>query len=139
MAGFEIVSLRFRIPEVGIELDAIANGASGQAYAFEFKGSWNINRPGAKRTDTAKKAIANGALFLVCKEHETMPPIILLTSHMPERGAGAQMIDAAMRHGILLDVLLDRDGAALQWYSNAGAEDIEQLLQRRIARQFAAV
>lgn len=132
MAGFEIKTLRYRIPEVGIEIDAIANGSGGQAYAFEFKGSWNMSRPGAQRTDTAKKAIANGALFLCSEEAQIMPPIILMTSHMPDRGAGLQMIEAALRYGILLDVLTDRDGAALQCYSEAGAEQVEEKLRQRM-------
>jgi hypothetical protein len=42
-------------------------------------------------------------------------------------------IEAALRYGILLDVLTDRDGAALQWYSEAGAEQVEEKLRRQMA------
>lgn len=129
--GFEIVNLRYKVPHVGVEVDAIANGRAGLSYAFEFKGSWALHRPGAQRTDTVKKAIANGALFNCSEEADFIQPIIFLTSHMPDAGAGLEMIETAIRKGILLDVLLDRDGKSLAWYSNATAADIVNLLRER--------
>lgn len=129
MAGFDIVKLEYNVPEVGITLDALVNGRAGQAYAFEFKGSWNVKRPGLQRTDTAKKAIANGALFNCSIESEIIPPMLVLTTHMPEAGDGLRMIQTAIRRGILLDVLLASEGRRLEWYSDATAEDVELRLR----------
>ncbi|MGH9031520.1 MAG: hypothetical protein ACRDZV_05265, partial [Acidimicrobiia bacterium] len=49
--------------EVGVEIDREAVGPSGRTVWFEYKGSIQGVRPGLMRTDTVKKAIANGALL----------------------------------------------------------------------------
>lgn len=130
-AGFEITDLRYKVPHIGVEIDALANGRAGLSFAFEFKGSWAVRRPGAQRTDTVKKAVCNGALFNCSEEADIILPIIFLTSHLPDKGAGLEMIVTAVQKGILLDVLLERDGKSLEWYSDATAEDIKELLRKR--------
>lgn len=134
-AGFEVAEIAFKIKEIGVELDAIANNKRGIAIAFEFKGSWNLERPGSQRTDTVKKAIANGALFKVSEYAEVFPPILLLTSHLPDDGAALRMIETAIGHGILLDVIVERDGDSLAWYANAEAADIQERLFERQQKQ----
>lgn len=87
---------------VGIEIDREAVSASGRVVWFEYKGSIQGSRPGLMRTDTLKKAIANGALL---HDLEDRPPFVVLTSHLPEAGAGAAMLAVALRLGYLDDVI----------------------------------
>ncbi len=54
------------------------------------------------RTDTLKKAIANGALLAAVPEH---PPYIVLTSHLPDAGAGLAMLGTAFALGYFADVV----------------------------------
>ncbi|HUS62293.1 MAG TPA: hypothetical protein VMY34_08855, partial [Acidimicrobiales bacterium] len=59
-------------------------------------------RPGLLRTDTLKKAVANGALLRALPEH---PPYIVLTSHAPSTGSGAAMLRSALELGYFDDVI----------------------------------
>jgi hypothetical protein len=54
------------------------------------------------RTDTLKKAIANGALLAAMEDH---PPYVVLTSHLPEAGAGLAMLRSALELGYFADVV----------------------------------
>lgn len=99
--GFTLKGRRV-LAEVGVEIDQEAVSPSGATVWFEYKGSVQGNRPGLRRTDTLKKAIANGALL------RSMPdpaPYIVVTSHLPEAGSGAAMLDAALRLRYLADVI----------------------------------
>jgi len=93
---------RVVVPEAGIEIDQEAVAPSGRTIWFEYKGSLQGHRPGLLRTDTLKKAIANGALLGAVAGH---PPFVVLTSHLPEAGAGLAMLDAARVLGFLHDVI----------------------------------
>ncbi len=93
---------RLVIPDVGVEIDRVAESPRGNIIWFEFKGSVRGDRPGLRRTDTLKKAIANGALLRDLPERK---PFIVLTSHLPEHGAGVAMLNAAKRLGYLADVI----------------------------------
>lgn len=88
--------------EVGVEIDREAVGPSGRTVWFEYKGSIQGVRPGLMRTDTVKKAIANGALLRAVPEH---PPYVVLTSHLPTSGAAFAMLGAARRLGYFGDVV----------------------------------
>src|SRR3954454_24127852 len=57
--GFELKGRRV-LTEVGVEIDQEAVSPSGTTVWFEYKGSIQGKRPGLIRTDTLKKAIANG-------------------------------------------------------------------------------
>ena len=76
--------------------------ARGRTIWFEYKGSVQGSRPGLMRTDTLKKAIANGALL---RALEDRPPFVVLTSHLPEAGAGLAMLEQARQLGYLDDVI----------------------------------
>lgn len=76
--------------------------AHGRTIWFEYKGSVQGSRPGLMRTDTLKKAIANGALL---RALEDRPPFVVLTSHLPEAGAGLAMLEQARQLGYLDDVI----------------------------------
>ena len=93
---------RTLIADVGVENDCVATSPGGNAIWFEFKGSVQGARPGLLRTDTLKKAIANGALLA----GEPMRcPFIVLTSHLPVVGAAAAMLQTALRLKYLDDVI----------------------------------
>ncbi len=88
--------------DIGVEIDQVAIAPSGRRVWFEYKGSFQGSRPGLLRTDTLKKAIANGALVGTLAEH---PPFVVLTSHLPEAGSGLSMLRAALAAGILADAI----------------------------------
>src|SRR6266568_6336792 len=83
-SGFELRG-RVALHEVGVEVDREAVSPGGRSVWFEYKGSIQGARPGLIRTDTLKKAIANGALLGAVEDH---PPYVILTSHLPASGSG---------------------------------------------------
>lgn len=99
--GFTLLG-SLNITDVGVEVDRVATAPSGRAVWFEYKGSIQGSRPGLLRTDTLKKAIANGALLQVIGERQ---PFVVLTSHLPTAGAGAAMMRTALSAGYLDDVI----------------------------------
>jgi hypothetical protein len=111
---FEVSERPFRVPEVGIEMDAwVTSRNTGLTYWCEFKGSWNGPRPGMMRTDTAKKALADVLLLYVAPYD--FPPCIVLTSHMPVVGSsGHRMIATALEAGALFDIFCLSDPADMR-------------------------
>lgn len=99
--GFELAG-RLLLADVGVEVDRVARSPGGRRVWFEYKGSVQGHRPGLLRTDTLKKAIANGALLQAVDERS---PYIVLTSHLPEGGAGLAMLRTAVAAGYLDDVI----------------------------------
>ena len=99
-----------RRPDIGVEIDQVAE-RGGRTVWFEYKGSFRGETPGMRRTDTVKKAIANGALIAAIPDH---PPYVVLTSHVPERGSALAMIEVAIRLGLLADVICMSDPAAVR-------------------------
>jgi len=93
---------RTLIASAGVEIDCVATSPGGTVIWFEFKGSVQGARPGLLRTDTLKKAIANGALLV---GEPTRRPFVILTSHLPVVGAGAAMLQSALRLKYLDDVI----------------------------------
>ena len=103
-AGFEIVKLEFAVPEVGITLDIHARNRRDVDFLIECKGSMRGERPGCKRTDTAKKAIANGYLLAKSDTGRYFPPMLLMTSHVAQSGDALVMFDRVDTWAVL-DVL----------------------------------
>jgi hypothetical protein len=102
--GFWVNDRPFKVNDVGIEIDAEIRSPAGQPYWCEFKGSWHGSRPGSRRTDTVKKALADALLLHVAPDD--YPPVLLITSHLPVEGrSGAQMIKTAIESGALKDVI----------------------------------
>ena len=99
--GFGIHA-RVVLPEIGVEIDRVATAPSGRTIWFEYKGSVQGNRPGLMRTDTLKKAIANGALLGALAKRQ---PYVVLTSHLPEVRSGAAMLKSALDLGYFDDVI----------------------------------
>ncbi|HEX2577266.1 MAG TPA: hypothetical protein VHK88_13010 [Aquihabitans sp.] len=106
--GYELHGRRV-LPEVGVEIDQEAVGPAGTVVWFEYKGSVQGSRPGLRRTDTMKKAIANGALLRALPDPS---PYVVITSHLPEAGSGAAMLTAAQELRYLADVVCLYDPAA---------------------------
>lgn len=99
--GFELRGRRV-LTEVGVEIDQEALSPTGTVVWFEYKGSVQGNRPGLRRTDTLKKAIANGALLRGLADPA---PYVVVTSHLPEAGSGAAMLQTALQLRYLADVV----------------------------------
>jgi hypothetical protein len=99
--GFELHG-PLALTDVGVEIDRVATAPSGGRIWFEYKGSIQGSRPGLLRTDTLKKAIANGALIQAV---DPRSPYVVLTSHVPATGAGAAMMRTALAAGYLDDVV----------------------------------
>jgi hypothetical protein len=99
--GFSLAGAT-KIAGIGVEVDQVATTSRGQVVWFEYKGSIQGSRPGLMRTDTLKKAVANGALIRAIAEH---PPYIVLTSHLPTAGAGLEMLNTAVALRYFADVV----------------------------------
>lgn len=106
--GFVLQGRRV-LSEIGVEIDQEAVSPAGTLVWFEYKGSVQGNRPGLRRTDTMKKAIANGALL---RGLPHAAPYVVITSHLPEAGSGAAMLATAQELGYLADVVCLYDPSA---------------------------
>ena len=112
--GFELRN-RIVLPEIGVEIDQHAVSPLGNEVWFEYKGSIQGTRPGLKRTDTVKKAVANGALLGGLEVH---PPYVVLASHLPDSGAGLAMLKVARDLGYISDVICVYDPAQVNRLRN---------------------
>lgn len=102
---------RLVLPGVGVEIDQQAVSPVGRRVWFEYKGSVQGSRPGLLRTDTLKKAVANGALL---KGHEEAGLFVVLTSHLPDKGSGLAMLTTALRLRYLDDAICIYDPRQVQ-------------------------
>ena len=102
---------RLLLVDVGVEIDQQAISPAGRRVWFEYKGSIQGPRPGLRRTDTLKKAVANGALL---RGHEEPGVYVVLTSHLPEAGSGRAMLDTAVRLRYFDDVICIYDPRQVQ-------------------------
>lgn len=107
ISGFQLAGKHIE-RELGVEIDQLALAPAGHPIWFEYKGSMQGTRPGLLRTDTLKKAIANGALIATLDEH---PPYVVLTSHLPTAGAGLGMLRTALAARYVADVICINDPA----------------------------
>lgn len=106
--GYELRGRRV-LTEVGVEIDQEAVSPTGRVVWFEYKGSVQGNRPGLRRTDTLKKAVANGALLRALPDPA---PYVVISSHLPEAGSGAAMLQAALELRYFADVIWLYDPSA---------------------------
>ena len=108
--GYDLRGRRV-LTEVGVEIDQEAVSPTGVVVWFEYKGSVQGHRPGLRRTDTLKKAVANGALLRALPDPA---PYVVITSHLPEAGSGAAMLEAALHLEYVADVVCLYDPKATQ-------------------------
>lgn len=98
--GQKDISQHVIIPDVGCEVDFAYDFHGVQVYV-EAKGGLQGNgkRPGAKRTDNVKKAIANAALI---KSVYPDTQYIVYFSDLPKYGSSShKMLKAAVRAGFV--------------------------------------
>lgn len=88
------------VPEVGIQVDFMAEND----HYIEAKGGveGDKKRPGAKRTDNVKKAIANGALLKKIKPNSHY--IVYFSSKPYQDSSSDRMINAALKYEIIDEV-----------------------------------
>ena len=87
------------LQDVGVEVDFAYTDNVGRQFYIEAKGgeSGNKKRPGARRTDNVKKAIANGALI---KAAYPEAQFLVYFSELPKFGSSShKMIRNAVRAG----------------------------------------
>lgn len=99
---FDEIQSNVYIPDAGCEVDFLAVNPDLIEYVEAKGGLDGINkRPGAKRTDNIKKAIANGALIKAVR-----PEIyyVVYFSSTPSEGYAMQMIDTALKYKIIDEV-----------------------------------
>jgi hypothetical protein len=100
--GFTDIEKNVYMPNTGCEVDFIAKG-----FRFEYvecKGGkeGEGKRPGAKRTDNVKKAIANGSIMK--KVYDSMYYVVYF-SDTPEPGSYSdEMINIALKYKIIDEV-----------------------------------
>ena len=100
--GYVILGRNVVDDDLGIEVVVELRGPDGTVYWAEFKGSWAGRQPGLRRTDTVKKALANAFLANAAGDR---PPMIILTSHLPEPGTrGETMLRVALQAGAITGV-----------------------------------
>ena len=97
--GFIDVEKNVFIPGAGIEIDFYANEKYVEAMGG-YEG--DKKRPGAKRTDSVKKAIANGALLKAVKPEAYY--IVYFSSKPRPGGSSDQMISTALSSKIIDEV-----------------------------------
>ncbi len=98
-AGNKYIKRHVVIPEIGVEADFYHLDSIGRKIYIEAKGgeAGENKRPGAKRTDNVKKAIANGALI---KSFDPNSQFIIYFSDLPKHGSSShKMINGAIRAG----------------------------------------
>ncbi|MEE8376289.1 MAG: hypothetical protein V3S26_08220 [Acidimicrobiia bacterium] len=106
--GHEILSTSFTDETSGEQVDLLVRTKNGVDVWIECKGSWNTASkvPGLKRSDTAKKAVAN-AWHLRNSHGDDRPPYILVTSHLPRDGSYSEhLLDDAKAAGLFTDVVV---------------------------------
>ena len=111
--GFTKIIKNFYIPLAGCEVDFLAETEDGQVEYVESKGgkAGEKKRPGAKRTDNVKKAIANGALI---KARDPDIIYIVYFSATPEPGSySEEMLNTALLFNIIDEVRYLATPAAL--------------------------
>ena len=89
------------LQDVGVEVDFAYTDSVGRQFYIEAKGgeSGNKKRPGARRTDSVKKAIANGALI---KAAYPEAQFLVYFSELPKFGSSShKMIKNAVLAGYI--------------------------------------
>lgn len=85
--GFTDIVERYRLRS-GAEVNFMATDRTGNAWLFDVTGAFSSNRPGLQRTDTLWKALGKAAAI---KAIRPAPPLILLTTDLPEHGSAGYL------------------------------------------------
>ncbi len=91
IAGFTDI-LNHQHQPGGIVVDFTAKDRRGKTWLFDVAGSFTSHRGGLKRTDTLWKELGKASVLReVCNT-----PLVLLTTDIPTRGAGAKALEAVV-------------------------------------------
>jgi predicted AAA+ superfamily ATPase len=99
--GFDYIDPNVYIDGAGCEVDFVAHNSILNITEYvEAKGGLDGEgkRPGAKRTDNIKKAIANGALIKCINKDINY---VVYFSSYPSKGYCSEMIDTALKNLII--------------------------------------
>lgn len=100
--GFVDIEKNVYMVGTGCEVDFLAKGARYEYVECKGGKVGDGKRPGAKRTDNVKKAIANGSIMK--KIYETIYYVVYF-SDTPEQGSySEQMLNIALNHKIIDEV-----------------------------------
>ena len=100
--GHRQIDKNVYMPNSGCEVDFVAHGDRFEYVECKGGLEGDKKRPGAKRTDNVKKAVANGSLMK--KIYESMYYVVYF-SDIPEPGSYSdEMIKIALKYGIIDEV-----------------------------------
>jgi len=100
--GFVDIKKNVYMENTGCEVDFLAKGDRYEYIECKGGKEGDGKRPGAKRTDSVKKAIANGSIMK--KVYESMYYVVYF-SDTPDAGSYSdQMISVALKHKIIDEV-----------------------------------
>jgi hypothetical protein len=100
--GFVDIEKNIYMPGTGCEVDYLAKGSRYEYVECKGGLQGDKKRPGAKRTDNVKKAIANGAIM---KTIYSYMYYVVYFSDTPEPGSYSdQMINQALKYKIIDEV-----------------------------------
>lgn len=129
-----------KVPDIGVEIDAVAFNRQDVPIYFEYKGSIHGRRPGLWRTDTVKKAIANGYLLSAAAARvdskDLLPygpaPFVIITSHLPEedKRSAHNMLKIVEREVVYLAFELTFSHGPLSWLAEADGDGLREDLMR---------
>lgn len=97
--GIKKIDKHVVLQDVGVEADFAYKDMVGRQFYIEAKGgeSGGAKRPGARRTDNVKKAIANGALI---KAEYPDVNFVIYFSELPKHGSSShKMLKNAIKAG----------------------------------------
>lgn len=86
----------------GVEVNFVAVDAAGHRWMFDVSGAFSSNRPGLKRTDTLWKSLGKAA---VIRADESAPPLIFLTTNLPDKGSAGYSALQSARGRLFHDAL----------------------------------
>lgn len=118
----------YHVAGTGCEVDFVATDGNRTEYV-EAKGGQkgHKKRPGAKRTDNVKKAIANAALIKA--EYPNYYYVVYFSSKPKPGSYSDEMINTALKHGIIDEVRYERD---ITYIIKKVLEDNKDLLAKLI-------
>lgn len=126
-AGFAVDAVHQRIEDAGVEVDLIGTNRHEISFFFTCKGSYRGRRPGVRRTDTLKKAIAEAYAL----HQQGWEPVVLLTSHLPNTAGGRALL-ASVDPAVLFDAIeLPTNAARIEWLARSSEEELRRDLAGR--------
>lgn len=108
--GFRVEAEHRLFASVGVNVDIVAATPTGVVFVGECKATLieGKQRPGLRRTDSVKKAIADAWAMSL---HVPRYPYVLFTNVEPDAGSGLTMLDLARERGLVAAVVnVDRYG-----------------------------